>query len=56
MMLHIWHSVFLHFLLYVDVTVCGSIDFMRMLLKLEGCLYAQSGVISDGCLDNVNLL
>ena len=54
MMLHIWHLGFSHFLLPVDVTVCGKLDLTRIFLKLEGCLYAQIGVTSNGCLDDVN--
>ena len=49
-------SQFAHFLLLVDVTVCGKFDLTRMFLKFEGCLYAQIGVTSNGCLDDVNLL
>ena len=56
MTLQIWHLVLSHFLLPVDVTVCGISDFARMFLKFEGCLYVQIGVISNGCLDDVNLL
>ena len=55
-MLQIWHLGFSHFLLPVYVTVCGKFDHMRMLLKFEGCLYAQIGVKSNGCLDDVSLL
>ena len=56
MMLQIWHFGFSHFLLPVDVTVCGQFDFMRMFLKFGDCLHAQIGVTSNGSLDNVNLL
>ena len=56
MKLQIWHLFFLHFLLPVDVAVCGKFDLMRMFLKYEGCLYTQIGVTSNGCLDDVNLL
>ena len=56
MMLQIWQFGFSHFLLPVDVTVCGKIDLMRMFLKFEGCLYAQICVTSNGCLCDVNLL
>ena len=56
MMLQIWHLGFSHFLLPVDVTVCGKFDLTRMFLKFEGCLCAQIGVTSNGCLDDVNLL
>ena len=56
MMLQIWHLCFSHFLLPVDVTVCGKFDLTRMFLKFEGCLCAQIGVTSNGCLDDVNLL
>ena len=45
-----------HFLLPVDVTVCGKFDLTRMFLKFEGFLYAQIGVTSNGCLEDVNLL
>ena len=41
MMLQIWHLGFSHFLLPLDVTVCGKFDLKRMLLKFEGCLYAH---------------
>ena len=40
MMLQIWHLGLSHFLLPVDVTVCGKFDPMRMLLKFEGFFYA----------------
>ena len=56
MMLQIWHLGFSHFLLHVDVTVCGKFDLMRMSLKFEGFLYAQIGVTSNGCLEDVNFL
>ena len=56
MMLQIWHLDFSHFLLPVDVTVCGKFDLTRMFPKLEGCLCAQIGVISNGYLDDDNLL
>ena len=56
MMLQIWHHGFSHFLLPVDVTVCGSFDFMRTFLKFGGCQYAHICVASNGCLDNINLL
>ena len=56
MTLQIWHLVFSHFLLPVDVTVCGISDLTRMFLKFEGCLYVQIRVTSNGCLDDVNLL
>ena len=56
MMLQIWHLGFSHFLLPVDVTVCGKFDPTRMFLKFEGCLYAQNGVTSNGCLEDVNSL
>ena len=56
MMLQIWHLGFSHFLLSVDVTVCGKFVHTRMFLKFEGCLYAQIRVTSNGCLDDVNLL
>ena len=56
MMLQIWHHGFSHFLLPVDVTVCGKFDLTRMFLKFEGFLYAQTGVKSNGCLEDVNLL
>ena len=49
MMLQIWHLVYLHFLLPVDVTVCEESDLMRLFVKFEGCLYAQICVISNGC-------
>ena len=55
-MLQIWYIGFSHFLLPVDVTVCRKFDPMLMFLKFEGCLYAQIGVTSNGCLDDVNLL
>ena len=38
------------------ITVCGKFDLMRMFLKFEGFLYAQIGVTSNGCLEDVNLL
>ena len=44
MMLQIWLLGFSHFLLLVDVTVCGKFDLTRMFLKFEGFLYAQIGV------------
>ena len=50
LMLQIWHHGFSHFLLPV------SIDFMGMFHKFGCCLYAQIGVTSSVCLDNVNLL
>ena len=56
MMLQIWNLGFSHFFLPVDVTVCGKLDLMRMFLIFEGCLHAQIGVTSNGCLDDVNLL
>ena len=56
MMLQIWHLGFSHFLLPVDVTVCGKFDLTRMFLKIEGCLYAQICVTSNECLEDVNLL
>ena len=56
MMLQIWHHGFSHFLLPVDMTVCGKFYLARLFLKFDGCLYAQIGVISNGCLDDVNLL
>ena len=56
MMLQIWHHGFSHFLLPVDVTVCGKFDPMRMSYEFEGCLYAQIGVTSNGSLDDVDLL
>ena len=56
MMLKIWHVGLSHFLLPVDVAVCGSFDFMRMFHKFWCCLFAQIGVTSNGCLDNVYLL
>ena len=56
MMLQIWHLGFSHFLLPVDVTVCGKFDLTRIFLIFEGFLYAQIGVTSDGCLEDVNLL
>ena len=56
MMAQIWHFGFSHFLLYVDVTVCGNFDFMRMFLSFGVCLYGQMGVTSNGCLDVVNFL
>ena len=56
MMLPILHLSFSYFLLPVDVTVCEKFDLMRMFLKFEGCLYAQIGVTTNGCLDGVNLL
>ena len=56
MMLQNWHLCFSHFVLPVDVTVCGKFDPTRMLLKFEGCLYSQIGVTSNGYLDYVNLL
>ena len=49
-------SRFSHFLLPVDFTACEKFDPMRMFLKFEGCLYAQIGVTSNGCLDDVNFL
>ena len=49
-------SRFSHFLLPVDVTVCGKFDPMRMFLQFEGFLYAQIGVTSNGCLEDINLL
>ena len=55
MMLQIWHLSFSHFLLPVDVTVCGKCDLTRMFLRFEGCLHAQIGVTSNGCLDDFNL-
>ena len=56
MTLQIWHLGFLHFLLPVDVTVCGKFYLTRMFLKFEGFLYAQIDVTSNGCLEDVNLL
>ena len=56
MMLHIWLLGFSHFLLHVDVTVCGKFGLMRMFLKFEGFLYAHIGVTSNGCFEDVNLL
>ena len=56
MMLQICQLGFSHFLLPVDATVCGKFDLMRIFLKFEGCQYAQIGVASNGCLDDVNLL
>ena len=50
------HLGFSHKLLPVDVTVCGKFDLTRMFLKFEGFLYAQIGVTSNGCLEDVNLL
>ena len=35
---------------------CEKFDVMRMFLKFEGFLYAQIGVTSNGCLEDVNLL
>ena len=52
-MLQIWHLGFSHFLFPVDAKVCGSFDLMRMFPKFWGCLYAQIGVTSYVCLDNV---
>ena len=52
MMLQILHFGTSHILLPVDFAICGSFDFMRMFLKFEGCLYAQIGVTTNGCLDN----
>ena len=43
-MLQILHHGLSHFLLPVDVTVCGKFDLTRMFLRFEGCLYAQIGV------------
>ena len=40
----------------VDATVCENVDFARMFPKFGGCLYAQMGVISNECIDDVNLL
>ena len=54
MMLQIWHHGFSQFLLPVNVTVCVIFYLMRMVLIFEGCLYAQSGVTSNGCLDDIN--
>ena len=48
MMLQIWHLGSSHFLLPVDVKVCGSFDSMRMFLKFGGCLHAQISVTSNG--------
>ena len=56
MMLQILRLGLPHFLLPADVTVCVKFDLMRMFLKFEGCLYAQIGVTSNGCLDDVTLL
>ena len=56
MMLQIWHLGFSHFLLPVDVAVCGKFDLKRMFPKFEGCLCAHIGVTSNGCLDDVYLL
>ena len=56
MMLQTWHLGFSHFLLPVDATVCGKLDLTRMFLKFVGCMYAQIGVTSNGCLDDGNLL
>ena len=44
MMLQTWHLGFSHFLLPVDVTVCGTFDLTRTFHKFEGFLYAQIGV------------
>ena len=49
-------SRFSHFLLPVDVTVCGKFDLTRMFLKFDGLLYAQIGVTSNGYLEDVNFL
>ena len=56
MMLQIWHFGFSHFLFSLDVTMFGNLYFMRLLVEIGGCLYAQIGVASNGCLDDVNLL
>ena len=56
MMLLIWHLGFSHFLSPVDVTVCGKFDLTRMSSKFEGFPYAQIGVTSNVCLDDVNVL
>ena len=56
MMLQIFHLGLSHFSLPVDVTVSGKFELTRMFLKFEGCLYAQIGLTSNRCLDEVNLL
>ena len=56
MTLQIWNLFFSHFLLPVDVTVCGKYDPTRMFDKFEGFLYTQIGVTSNGCLEDVNFL
>ena len=52
----IWHLSFLHFLLAIDVTVCRSLDFPRMLFRFEVFLYAQIGLMSNGYMVVVNMV
>ena len=56
MILQIWYFDFKHFLLSEDVTGYGNFDIMRMFPTFGGCLFAQIGVTSNGCLDDVTLV
>ena len=47
---------FSHILLPAEATVYGNFDFMRTCNNFGGCLCAQMGLASTGCLDDVNLL
>ena len=55
-MLQAWYLRFLHLLFSVDFAVDENLDFMRMFFKFRDRLYAQMGVTSNGCLDEVSLL